>query len=845
MANVTVDATLESLAYLHNGIHGPYWLTTSTGYALVHGTDGLRMYKTANSGASWTEQDAANAPLITTASVHSDACWEGMVPGDGGTDIHVVYGETSGTDTIYYERFDTATDAWIGTPVSVGTVSFWEGNDSTTSITKGRGGSGNLYICAEFNNATTPFTFYRSTDGGSSWTSKAIPTSPAIARVDRQRLSPGYETDVNDIWMLNWDESSSDLTVYVYDDSADSWGTGVDLATSVVRGSTTGHGSHFFDAFLDTDAEKLIVAAWTAYDTSTADLVVWSYAVGGTAANLTDVVTNQDNSFLAGGFYDPVNDEFYVAFAGNGTETLTTTAALNVYYKVSTDKGSTWGSATAYTAATIDVRAIRAGGMTSAGGRFMPIFIDGTNSDAIVHDGNDVEIAAAGQTGTLAASTPAVTASFTGSSSLPVGTIDATLAAVAASFTGSQIGILTAGATIQSSWELQSPRVYLHDGYGNLITQLTQVRAISRAYAIRGDTAAQFEVADTDADIGYVEPNRGLIVRIESVNYPLPWVGYLSGRRRTQAGSYWFTCPARSLDGLLEERYLPVSSSAVVYGDVSDILRSLWIIGNVEATTGITLDANLEGGHTIEPDNALSLSGQDVRSMLDALANTARVEWWLEHRLDGTKITSSLQLRKHRGTLRGDVELRPGAGGNIADRPEEWTDLVGAPFRQRVIAGGDAFSSRGTALVQRSARGGLPEGAQLAAIESIHGIAPHESFGGLNPVSSREAASVVEYIRGSTGAARLAQALAQNVAPVNVGIRVQVAGGEEHHETWQALTPGNIIRINAGAPVLGTGVNRYARVLAAQPMEVTSGGGSAGFCWVPLELLGEVDNAAT
>ena len=258
-------------------------------------------------------------------------------------------------------------------------------NTGVVDIVRARGG--NLYL-GFWGDVDGEFGFYRSTDDGATWTSRAQLADGNA--VDGILLMPGNESDADDIWCIYWDRSSNLITVKIYDDSADSW-----VIEVFIGGATDDVSYYQMSAALRHSDNHVIIAAWNVIDSAIADLKVWdgdlsSAPGGGTVTTLTDVVSNLDASAQVAVFINQQNDDIYVAYLKGGTWEAT----VDAVYKKSTDGGTTWGSETAISeAAADDIRALWAGHSVGAdGGRFQPVFFNMDLTDLFVNLVNDVYI---------------------------------------------------------------------------------------------------------------------------------------------------------------------------------------------------------------------------------------------------------------------------------------------------------------------------------------------------------------------------------------------------------------------------------------------------------------------
>jgi len=215
MADTQIDATVDTDAHSSKGLWGPFWLDESIGMIVYHDDDNLEVQKTTDKGANWTNT------VVDTAAMVQLACWfDQETPGDSGTLIHMVWMEID-TDDINYRTIDIS-DASLGTERQIASVTEIHATDirNRCSITKSR--SGNLYA-SYFGETGTEEDFLRSTDSGENWTSRAALHEGVGGERDHVLLFPANTGDDDDICALYWDGSVDDLSIQMYDNSANSW----------------------------------------------------------------------------------------------------------------------------------------------------------------------------------------------------------------------------------------------------------------------------------------------------------------------------------------------------------------------------------------------------------------------------------------------------------------------------------------------------------------------------------------------------------------------------------------------------------------------------------------------
>jgi hypothetical protein len=208
---------------------------------------------------------------------------------------------------------------------------------------------------------------------------------------------PGNESDNQDIYMVFGDQSADEVSVKHYDDSANTWPTELSIATSVTIG-WVGYFVQQVAVSIRHSDNHLIIAAATAVDNAAADLIVYDVTDISTKTAKTNIITNQDDWSGPTVLIDQNTDDIYVAWLGKGDGTGTFGTSIDIYYAVSTDGGSTWGTATKYNTTAGDYRWIAAGVSTpgAAAGRFAPTFWSNATDDLFINSGNSVSISGGG-----------------------------------------------------------------------------------------------------------------------------------------------------------------------------------------------------------------------------------------------------------------------------------------------------------------------------------------------------------------------------------------------------------------------------------------------------------------
>jgi hypothetical protein len=312
-----------------------YVVETAAGhlYQVFYSVNYIFYSKSTDGGLSWSLPINFGS-LVNPLGV---AIWYDRWSGIAAGKIHMAYVDNQ-NDDINYRSLDTENSDTLSAEVVI-----FDGataaNGQNLSITRSRGG--NLYVHGVIDTGAEGG-FYKSTDVGANWSSVTV--NEAIASGDQIILLPGWAADDEDIMAFFWDTSANEISRQLYDDSADTWSE-----TSIVSATDTNVGMPHFAAAVDIANSQNVLIAWTAIDTLNADLKCYTVTEGAITTK-TDVVLNStDDQGLAAIGINTTNGDWYAFYAGKSDGSETWTTSLNLYYKISTDDGATWGSETALT----------------------------------------------------------------------------------------------------------------------------------------------------------------------------------------------------------------------------------------------------------------------------------------------------------------------------------------------------------------------------------------------------------------------------------------------------------------------------------------------------------------
>lgn len=292
--------------------------------------------KSIDGGATWGAEVILNTNSCTSISVWYDR-WSNIAAGL----IHIAITEQTNDDT-FYRSLDTENSDTLSTATTIfaGLTAIAAG--ACLSITRAVGG--NLY-CKTVIDQGTEGGFFRSVDIGANWTSRTV--DETLANQDQIILLPDLTAaDNQDIIAIFWDNSATEVSRKLYDDSANSWsetsiaGPGVMAMPNVASPQPSPN----FNAAVDITNSQIALVAWEQSDAANADLRCWKIT-NSAITEVTNVVLNSaDDQGLCAIGIDTVSGEWHVLYGGksDGSETFAT--SMNIYRKISADQGSTWSA---------------------------------------------------------------------------------------------------------------------------------------------------------------------------------------------------------------------------------------------------------------------------------------------------------------------------------------------------------------------------------------------------------------------------------------------------------------------------------------------------------------------
>jgi len=343
----TTDATNEfgpSPAVVFTSDQNGYVFFIDSGYDLAY-------RKTTNGGTNWSAAQVIDN--VITGWITVSVWYDQWTPGDtSGTRIHIAAADTA-SDDVYYTYLDTSTDTLKGSMVMAvsGSATLTAAADGPPSIT--RGASGYLFISANFTStAGGKVSKSTATDGsGDSW-SDITPTSWSSVAIDQIQLLPLLTG--NDVIAIKAETASNAIKYRIYGETGDSWaGSWSDLSVSPATMVENTTYDQWFSATIkkSTGDVYLTFANYTNNDAN--DIEFWSFDEsdrGSGFVKKTNLFTDERYVISPVPLVDEESGDVYVVYLQNlqpyeYAYVPGLANAMYLYYKKSTDGGTTWSDA--------------------------------------------------------------------------------------------------------------------------------------------------------------------------------------------------------------------------------------------------------------------------------------------------------------------------------------------------------------------------------------------------------------------------------------------------------------------------------------------------------------------
>lgn len=331
-------------------------------------------YKSTDRAFSW----AAPVSVKTGVTVTQLSIWYDRWSGIATDLIHIAYTDTTSHDALY-KNIDTASSDTQSSETVIFAGASAVASNGGLSIGRARGG--NLYCGGSIDAGAENF-FARSTDVGATWGARTDTLNEG-ATADQLRFMLGWGADNQDVCYLFHDASTNELTVKTYDNSGDTWSESAPV--TIVETVITG-GGPMFNIAPDLTNSRNMVIVWTQADLANADLKCYLVDSDHALEAATDVVLNStDDQGYASLSLDTANNIWHAVYAGASGGGETFQSSLNLYEKISTDGGTTWGAETLLTQRAYAIRSVACTPRFSGGPVIVPFIYQDQNLPLVIN----------------------------------------------------------------------------------------------------------------------------------------------------------------------------------------------------------------------------------------------------------------------------------------------------------------------------------------------------------------------------------------------------------------------------------------------------------------------------
>lgn len=382
MADTLVDGVAASGTH-DIGMFGPYWSNKDTAIIVfIDQSQDVSIRRTADAGATWSKTvvDAGTAEQMSSY-------FDKETPDDTGDVVHIAWSD-SVAGSIFYRGFNVASNSFVAAKATVdGGITVGAATNERVSITKTR--SSNLIVAFE---TGTEIGCVKSGDAFATAGTIIDDVFEGAGNIDTSLLLPANTGDSNDACAIYMDRSVDTTSIKMYDDSANLW-----TETIISSGMDVNVTGISMDAATRHSDGHILLSQHSNDDTATDDLRTWdltpdSIASPGVSAK-TDVLTDIAEAKRVAVLINQQTDDVYVAYTRGATQDAT----VDVFYKLSTNDMTSWGSETSYSEDTPDDLRIVHGGHSVGddGGRIQFSFFNDDLNDIFVNETNDIQIDAA------------------------------------------------------------------------------------------------------------------------------------------------------------------------------------------------------------------------------------------------------------------------------------------------------------------------------------------------------------------------------------------------------------------------------------------------------------------
>lgn len=292
--------------------------------------------KSTNNGYTWSD----TVLIAGSFNFVNAAIWYDRWSSLNSDLIHIVYQDNT-NDDVFYRTLNTSNDT-LSSPVTIYNGSTSTSNNYVLSVTRAKGGN----IAVVFNANPDGTTNEKGLAISSSvWN---VYTGSSLRNPFRNESTFGQaiilpeqgSSDNQDLCLIHWDRSAATLTKQHWDNSALTW-----ITSSISTGMTFQNASNVFpimSAVPDNANNQNILIAFKSPNAGGNRLQCWTLTSSSITAK-TDVISSATSAQGACALsLDTTSDTWYAYY--NGLTNSFGSLGVNIFYKASTNQGTTWSS---------------------------------------------------------------------------------------------------------------------------------------------------------------------------------------------------------------------------------------------------------------------------------------------------------------------------------------------------------------------------------------------------------------------------------------------------------------------------------------------------------------------
>lgn len=348
--NIKVCEDCQSDSYDGGGV--PYLVHTPSNKIYLFYIDNnndLMVNYSRNNGLTWND---ASFILDQNGLIAHYSIWYDRWSDINSDFIHVVCGNSAGVYS--YIRYNTLTDT-VSSTIQIVDLPFGGFQSSFKGLSITRAKSGNLGVFLNFQDTfggapSNAFIsrFYTSSNTGSTWSQASTPPFTSSLAANGILLPEFSSGDFQDMVMISQQQSNTSLLRLLYDNSANTWTTS-SFGTASMN-TTYNAGIPYTSAFPDYINSQSVIISWDTSNSITSNGKLQCFTI--TSSSITEktpvITSSVGNIGLCGVSFNTLDNSWYAYYGGKSTGGENS-STFQVYYKRSTNQGTTWGVETPLT----------------------------------------------------------------------------------------------------------------------------------------------------------------------------------------------------------------------------------------------------------------------------------------------------------------------------------------------------------------------------------------------------------------------------------------------------------------------------------------------------------------